>query len=256
MGIKASSYKALTHIPRKRTKDFYNLLENTNCACGLWDNNWLVSYLNQPYCDLLHIPNNKNLIGKTIDQISIQEESVMEPYQQFYQCDVTVLLKKVILEIMKYHTTEIVFTYRLFKPKFQYITAKITFRRIRIKNKLYTLVGATKINESLTINPFLTLNKMEKEECVNKIKQRKPSRTYSMSTKDIVKPSKISVHKNFSLNNDESKSNDESEQTITYTFGTVFRYSSKNSESNLENILPPPEKIELIFKNYNDSLNK
>ncbi|KAJ3428908.1 hypothetical protein M0812_24246 [Anaeramoeba flamelloides] len=73
MGIKSSSYKALTQIPRKRTKDFYNLLENTNCACGLWDNNWLLSYLNQPYCDLLHIRNNKNLILKQLIKLAYKK---------------------------------------------------------------------------------------------------------------------------------------------------------------------------------------
>ncbi|KAJ3439650.1 hypothetical protein M0812_15686 [Anaeramoeba flamelloides] len=273
MGTKPSSYKTLQRISSKNKNKFYQVLENTNLAVAMWDNNMQVSYLNRPYCNLLQLPTCTKIVGKTTKQITKSMRSIHAPYQPYYQQTVNDVLENVFEEILTNNTTEIIFTNCLFKPEFHYIHTKVSFRRIQIGKDLSILITAMKLQENPLINPFLIknkkTNKKSKKNKNNSLSDSDEASDVNSQTenlekneneKHLNKNTKTKIKKNF-LNNcnsntnflNNNNNNNNKNKNGMNSFVIIQNESSKSSESDLENILPSTEKIDEIFEKYEKS---
>ncbi|KAJ6255308.1 hypothetical protein M0813_11523 [Anaeramoeba flamelloides] len=273
MGTKPSSYKTLQRISSKNKNKFYQVLENTNLAVAMWDNNMQVSYLNRPYCNLLQLPTCTKIVGKTTKQITKSLQSIHAPYQPYYQQTVNDVLENVFEEILTNNTTEIIFTNCLFKPEFHYIHTKVSFRRIQIGKDLSILITAMKLQENPLINPFLIknkkTNKKSKKNKNNSLSDSDEASDVNSQTenlekneneKHLNKNTKTKIKKNF-LNNynsntnflNNNNNNNNKNKNGMNSFVIIQNESSKSSESDLENILPSTEKIDEIFEKYEKS---
>ncbi|KAJ6246715.1 hypothetical protein M0813_01965 [Anaeramoeba flamelloides] len=274
MGAKPSSYKTLQRISRKNKAKFYHVLENTNLAIAMWDNNMQVSFLNKPYCDLLQLPTCSKIVGKTTKEITKSLQSIHAPYQPYYRQTVNNVLENVFDEILSNNTTEIIFTNCLFKPEFHYIHTKVSFRRIQIGKELLILITAMKLQENPLINPFLIKKKKSKKKSkrnkenalidsaevkdvstqTENFEKNENEKYLNNNTKEQIKKNLLNICTNNTnnMNNNNNNSNSNNKSGVNLFF-VIRNETSKTSEYGLENILPSTEIIDGIFEKYEKS---
>ncbi|KAJ3433055.1 hypothetical protein M0812_22005 [Anaeramoeba flamelloides] len=158
MGIKASSFKTLLKIPKKNSKDFYNLIANSNLAVVILDSDFVVNFRNDRYYSLLKLDRSPSILNKTPHEINQSKKPIYAQYQCFYKMKTMNVLKELFKEIEQSNTCEVIFTYQILKPEVHHIHTRVTMRNITIGNRLFTMCSIVKLEENPLKNPFYLLN--------------------------------------------------------------------------------------------------
>ncbi|KAJ6246067.1 hypothetical protein M0813_19827 [Anaeramoeba flamelloides] len=201
MGLKFTTFKTIDQIPKKNVKKFLKFLNKTNIAVCVWDDNAILRFINRAYYDLLGVPTDQSLLNKTTKEIKESQNSIYAPYQPFYKKNVLELLQEVNNEVIKNHTTEIIFSYQHHKPHLYQTLHKISLKRIKIGGQLLTLIWCIKLRDTPLKNPLLLKDKEEvvdvvdeemekKEKNKNKNKNKKEKENKSKNKKEKENKSK------------------------------------------------------------------
>ncbi|KAJ3439652.1 transcription initiation factor tfiid subunit [Anaeramoeba flamelloides] len=208
MGTKVSSFKTLLKIPKKNSKKFYNLIENSNLAIVILDSNFVINFRNDRYYSLLKLDRSPLILNKTPHEISKSKKTIYAPYQSFYDMKTIKVLNKVFKEIDQSNTCEVIFTYKILKPEVHYIHTRVTMRNIKIGNKLSTMCSIVRLVE----NPlYLIKDHYKGNGDQNLIKSKKKKKKKKKKSKHRNNKSVIVIAKKKIENEKENKKEKEKE---------------------------------------------
>ncbi|KAJ6237028.1 hypothetical protein M0813_03435 [Anaeramoeba flamelloides] len=196
MGIKYSSYKRKEIVKKKKIKEFYNLIENSNHGITMMNEKNQICLYNPVMCRLCGLSPKEitsNVGNSPVKNNKPGGQGILNLYQPQYKISAFMLIKAIIEEVNKNYTAKTVFLLQNKKNPENIFFGQSYLRRIQIGKQILTLISFFPIKDTPLIDPFHS----ENEETIKKIKPK--------MTKESKKKNK---------NNTKEKNKKEKERTI------------------------------------------